>query len=90
MWITAYLTTAVVIAFLTWHMSHYLQSIDTPTDAARSCWAIVAGAIWPVILLGIAQMLAIHLIARHLRHAPAAYPVPFRYWPATLPASDSG
>ena len=76
MWITVYLITAVVVAFLTWDMSHHLQSLERPTDAARGTWSIVAGAIWPVILLGIAQMLAIHLITRHLRHAPAAYPVP--------------
>lgn len=76
MWITVYLITAVVVAFLTWHMSHYLQSVDSPTDTARAVWAIVAGAIWPVILVGLAQMLAIHLVTRRLRHAPAPHELP--------------
>ena len=76
MWITVYLITAVVVAFLTWHMSHYLQSFDGPTDAARGYLSIVAGAIWPVILVGVVQMLAIHLIARRLRHAPVPHEVP--------------
>ena len=76
MWITAYLITAVVAAFLTWHMSHHLQSFERPTDAARGTWSIVAGAIWPVIVLGLVQMLTIHLITRRLRHAPAAHALP--------------
>ena len=76
MWITAYLITAVVVAFLTWHMSHHIQSFERPTDTARGYWSIVAGAIWPVILLGLVQMLAIHLITRRLRHAPATHALP--------------
>ena len=84
MWITVYLITAVVVAVLTWHLSHHLQSFERPTDAARGTWSIVAGAIWPVIVLGLVQMLTIHLITRRLRHAPATHAVT----PA-LPASDS-
>jgi predicted phage tail protein len=83
-WITVYLITAVVVAVLTWHLSHHVQSLEGPTDAARGFWAIVAGAGWPVILLGVAEMLVIHLITRRLRHAPATHAVT----PA-LPASDS-
>jgi hypothetical protein len=75
-WITVYLITAVVVAFLTWDMSHHLQSLERPTDAARGAWSIVAGAIWPVIVLGLVQMLAIHVITRRLRHAPAAAALP--------------
>lgn len=76
MWITLYLTTAVVVAFMTWHMSHHLQSFERPTDAARGAWSIVAGAIWPVILVGVVQMLAIHLITRRLGHAPVVPELP--------------
>ncbi|MCI4674293.1 hypothetical protein [Candidatus Mycolicibacterium alkanivorans] len=78
MWITLYLITAVVVAFLTWHMSHHLQSFDGPTDEARAFWSIVAGAIWPIVLVGVAQMLVVHLITARLRRAPAApvEPVP--------------
>lgn len=76
MWITAYLITAVAVAFLTWHMSYHLQSFDGPSDEARVFWAIVAGAIWPVILLGLAQMLAIRVITRRLRPAPATHALP--------------
>jgi hypothetical protein len=75
-WITVYLITAVVVAFLTWHMSHHLQSFDGPTDAGRSFWAIVAGVIWPIVLVGVVQMLAIHLITRRLRHTPTAHALP--------------
>jgi hypothetical protein len=82
-WITVYLTTAVVVAFLTWHMSHHLQSFERPTDTARGVWSIVAGAIWPVILLGLVQVLAIHLVTRRLRQAPAAHSLP-----VPVPASD--
>ena len=76
MWITVYLITAVVVAVLKWHLSHHVQSLEGPTDAARGFWAIVAGAGWPVILLGVAEMLVIHLITRRLRHAPAAPALP--------------
>jgi hypothetical protein len=75
-WITLYLITAVVVAVLTWHMSHHLQSFEGPTDTARGFWAIVAGAIWPVILLGILQVLAIHLAIRRLGHAPVPRELP--------------
>ena len=67
MWITAYLITAVVVAFLTWHMSHHIQSFERPTDTARGYWSIVAGAIWPVILLGLVQV-----AGNPPRHPPAA------------------
>jgi hypothetical protein len=76
MGMTLYLIAALVVAFLTWHMSHHLQSFDGPTDATRGFWAIVARAIWPVILLGVVQMLAIHLITRRLRHNPTARALP--------------
>jgi hypothetical protein len=76
MWITVYLTTAVVVAFLTWHMSHHIQSFEGPTDTARGVWSIVAGAIGPVILLGLVQVLAIHLVTRRLGHAPVSHELP--------------
>lgn len=76
MWITLYLVTAVVVAFLTWHMSHYFQSSDGPSDAARTSYSILAGAIWPIIMVGALQMLAIHLITRRLRRTPVPAPVP--------------
>ena len=75
MWIALYLTTAVVVAFLTWHMSHHLQSFEGPSDATRGFCSILAGAIWPVIVVGALEMLAIHLLTRRLR-APIVLAVP--------------
>ena len=82
MWIALYLITAVAVAFLTWHMSHHLQSVDGPTDAARTFSAIVAGAIWPIVLVGALQVLAAHLVIRRLRPMSSAYTVPV---PVTAP-----
>jgi hypothetical protein len=55
---------------------HHLQSVDGPTDAGHGFWAIVAGAIWPIVLVGVGQMLAIHLITGRLRHTPTARALP--------------
>jgi predicted phage tail protein len=70
-WIALYLIAAVVVAFLTWHMSHYIQSIEGPTDAGRRVCSLLAGVGWPIVLVGVLQMLAIHLVTRRLRRAPA-------------------
>ncbi|KAA0106152.1 hypothetical protein [Mycolicibacterium sp. P1-5] len=64
-----YLMSAVVAAAAVWLVSPRLQSYDPPGDVARGFWSVVAGALWPVILVGAAQLIAVRFIARRFRAA---------------------
>ncbi|GAY14033.1 hypothetical protein [Mycobacterium sp. shizuoka-1] len=69
MWIDLYLVAAVVIAVSAWLVSPRFQSIDPPGDVARMFWSAVAGALWPLVLIGVAQVYAIGHLLRKLRPA---------------------
>jgi hypothetical protein len=71
MWITLYVAPAVVLAAAAWLMSQRVQSCEPVSDVARGFWAIVAGALWPVVLLGVAQLLAVRFVARRMARARA-------------------
>lgn len=78
MWIALYLTTAMVVAFLAWHTSHYFQALDGPTERARATWSMVAGLAWPLALVCGVQLLMGRLVIDRLVRSPApqALPVP--------------
>ena len=67
MWIALYLVVAIVVAAVTWHVSHRFQSLDAPSEAVRAAAALVAGALWPVVVLGVVQLQALRYVARKLR-----------------------
>ena len=65
-----YLVSAVIAAAVAWLVSPRFQSYDPPSDIARGVWSAVAGALWPLIVVGAVQIIAVRYIARHLRPAP--------------------
>ncbi|WP_167096804.1 hypothetical protein [Mycobacterium sp. DL592] len=67
MWIALYLAVAIVAAAVTWHASHRFQSLDAPSEAVRAAAALVAGALWPVVVVGVLQLQALRYVARRLR-----------------------
>ncbi|MCX2931988.1 hypothetical protein ORI20_17035 [Mycobacterium sp. CVI_P3] len=67
MWMDLYLVVATVIAFAAWWVSPRFQAYDPPSDVARAFWAVAAGALWPLVVLGIAEVLGVRYAARRLR-----------------------
>ncbi|BBX05453.1 hypothetical protein [Mycolicibacterium aichiense] len=67
MWFDLYLVSAVVAAVGAWLISPRFQSYDPPGDVVRGICSAVAGALWPVIVVGAAQILAVRYIVRRLR-----------------------
>ncbi len=65
-----YLVSAVIAAVVAWLVSPRFQSYDPPSDIARGFWSAVAGALWPLIVVGAVQLIAVRYIARRLRPAP--------------------
>ncbi|SBS74408.1 conserved hypothetical protein [uncultured Mycobacterium sp.] len=67
MWIDLYLVGALVVGVAAWLVTPHFQSDDPPGDVARGFWSAAAGALWPLVLIGIAQVYAVRYIARQLR-----------------------
>jgi hypothetical protein len=67
MWVDVYVVTAIIVAVAVWLLSPHLQSYDPPGDVTRGIWSAVAGALWPLVLVGTAQIYAVRYIARRLR-----------------------
>jgi hypothetical protein len=66
MWIDLYILAAVVVAVTAWLVAPRFQSYDAPGDLARGFWSAAAGALWPLILVGAAQVYAVRYVARRL------------------------
>jgi hypothetical protein len=64
MWMDLYLVSAVVVAVAAWLVSPHFQSYDPPGDISRAFWSVAAGALWPLILVGAAQVLTVRYVAR--------------------------
>lgn len=64
MWVDVYVVTAVIVAVAVWLLSPHLQSSDPPDDVARGIWSAVAGALWPLTLVGAAQVYAVRYFAQ--------------------------
>ena len=67
MWIALYLAVGIVAAGITWHVSHRFQSLDAPSEAVRAAAALLAGALWPIVVVGVVQLQALRYVARKLR-----------------------
>ncbi|BBY58187.1 hypothetical protein [Mycolicibacterium sarraceniae] len=72
MWIDLYVLAALSVAVAVWLISPRFQSYDPPGDIARGFWSAVAGALWPLLLVGAAQVYAVHYIVRRFRPAYSA------------------
>jgi hypothetical protein len=69
MWFELYVVAAVVVAVAAWLVSPQFQSYDPPGDFTRAFWSAVAGALWPLVVVGAVQILAVRYFARRLRPA---------------------
>jgi hypothetical protein len=67
MWVDVYVVTAVIVAVAVWLLSPHVQSTDPPGDITRGVWSAVAGALWPLTLVGVGQIYIVRLIARRIR-----------------------
>ncbi|AKK29866.1 hypothetical protein [Mycobacterium sp. EPa45] len=66
-----YVVSAVIATVGVWLVSPRFQSYDPPGDLARGFWSVVAGALWPLILVGAAQVVAVRYLARRSTHVEA-------------------
>jgi hypothetical protein len=66
MWIDLYLVAALIVGVTAWLVTPHFQSYDPPGDVARGFWSAAAGALWPLVLVGTAQVFAVRYIARRL------------------------
>ncbi|MGY4708038.1 hypothetical protein ACXDF8_00450 [Mycolicibacterium sp. CBM1] len=69
MWIDLYVAAAIVVAGAAWLVSRQYLSYDPPSDVVRAFAAVLAGALWPLVIVGLGQVLAVRYIARRLRGA---------------------
>jgi hypothetical protein len=69
MWIDAYLVAALLVAVAAWVVSPHFQSYDPPGEITRGLWSAAAGALWPLVVVGAAQVFAVRYVARRLRPA---------------------
>ncbi|MBB3601351.1 hypothetical protein FHT40_000984 [Mycolicibacterium sp. BK556] len=74
MWVDLYTVVAVLVAAATWLLSPHLQSYDPPGDIARGVWSAIAGALWPVVVVGVAQVYAVRYVAQRIRPVHAVAP----------------
>ena len=82
MWIDLYVAVALFVAIAAWLVTPRIQSYDPPGDITRGFCSVFAGALWPLILVGAAQIYAFRYVVRRLRPtfpetlAPAPLVVP--------------
>lgn len=69
MWIELYVVAAVVVGVAAWLVSPQFQSYDPPGDLTRTCWSAAAGALWPLVVVGAAQLFAVRYVAQRMRPA---------------------
>lgn len=67
MWIALYLVPAIAVAIASWYVSKRFASFDPPSAAVRVLAAVAAGALWPLVLIGVAQLQLVRVIARRIR-----------------------
>lgn len=70
MWTNLYLLSAVTIAAVTWLVSPRFQSSDPPSEFSRGFWSVVAGLLWPAIVVGALQLMAFRYVVQRLRSEP--------------------
>lgn len=72
--VIAYLCGAVVIAAVVWvAVSRFADPRVTSGSLTRVAGAVVAGAIWPILVVGALQALLISLLVRWIRSFSAAH-----------------
>lgn len=66
-WQVAYLAVAVLCALATVVAAHRLRVASPLRPAAEGALAVIVGAFWPLMGIGLMQLWALHLVDRRLR-----------------------
>lgn len=72
MWIALYLVPAIAVAIASWYVSRRFESFDPPNEVVRALAIVAAGALWPIVLLGLAQLQLVRYVARRIRATSTA------------------
>ena len=75
MWISLYAAVAAVVAIAAFMLAERLRSPGVPAPDNQSLYAVLAGFLWPVVLVGVAQWAVIAAVAGRMRRAAAPAPV---------------
>lgn len=70
-WQVSYLVIALLFAMAAVVVAHHLRIGDPPSVATEATAAMIAGALWPVMVLGLAQLWAILQAVTRLRASQA-------------------
>ncbi len=87
MWIALYLVPAIAVAVAAWYVSKRFASFDPPNEVVRAVAVVAAGTLWPIVLLGLAQLQLVRYVARRIPRSGVVYP---RNTPSRLEVSDDG
>lgn len=73
-WQVAYAVVALLFAMAAVVAAHQMRDGESPSSAAEATAALTAGALWPVMIIGLLQLGAIHCVVSRLRTGPARAP----------------
>lgn len=59
-----YLVGVPVFIFLAWVFSEAVHVSESDDRSSRKLVSVLAGALWPVLLVGVAQLLGLRILAR--------------------------
>lgn len=74
LWAIGYLVVAVIFGGATLVVADHPHTGEGPGLTAQSATAAVVGALWPVMVVGLAQLLILRTAANRLRRQPSTTP----------------
>jgi hypothetical protein len=72
-WGLAYLAVALLFGVAALVVADHLRSGEAPSAAVRGTAAVVAGALWPVMVVGLTQLLILRTVTDRLRMRPTRH-----------------
>ena len=72
-WFIVYVCAALLFAGASTVFADQYWTADPPQGSQRLALIVLAGALWPILAVGLAQLLVIEVVARHIRHRHAVY-----------------
>ncbi|WP_313673466.1 hypothetical protein [Mycolicibacterium sp.] len=61
-WGLSYLAVALLFGIATIVVADHLRSVEAPSATVQGTAAVVAGALWPVMVVGLAQLLILRTV----------------------------
>ena len=69
-WVIAYLCVAALVAGSAMAFAAWSRKSQPTHPSVTAVPALLAGALWPLVVAGLAQWLAVHALAKTLRREP--------------------